>query len=91
MFLTKKATVQEKKGGNADFQERHSEACNMAITRCCLLPEPTTTWEWMDKVNYIYIMERITFSLHLQKMSLLNFGSSGSNMQSPCDQTWLKC
>ncbi len=42
-------------------------AAKKALTRRWLLPEPPTVQEWIDIVNDIYIMEKITFCLRLQK------------------------
>ena len=62
--------------GNVDFQTRRPDkyiigilitACKKALTRRWLLPEPPTIQEWIDIVNDIYVMERITFSLRLRK------------------------
>ena len=36
------------------------------ITRHWLLPEPPTVSEWMDTIDDIYRMEKITHSLNLQ-------------------------
>lgn len=42
-------------------------AAKKTITRHWLQPDPPPTREWVDTVNDIYIMERITSSLNLQK------------------------
>lgn len=61
--------------GITDFQTRSSErylfgiltsAGKKTLTRRWLLPEPPTIQEWIDIVNDIYVMEKITFSLRLQ-------------------------
>lgn len=62
--------------GKLDFQTGRQDkymfgilitACKKALTRRWLLPEPPTIQEWIDIVNDIYAMERITFSLRLQR------------------------
>lgn len=68
--------------GNVDLLTRCADkymygilisACKKAITRRWLLPEPPTIQEWTDIVNSIYVMERITFSLRLQKELFTQF------------------
>lgn len=65
--------------GSVDFQARRPDeymfgililACKNALTK---LPEPTTVHKFIDIVNYIYIMEKITFSLRLQKNMFIKF------------------
>lgn len=62
--------------GNSDLQVRQTDkysfdilmiSAKKAITRHWLLPDPPTIQEWMNIVNSIYVMEKITFSLHIQK------------------------
>ncbi len=42
-------------------------ASKKVITRRCLLKEPLTLNRWIDIINNIYSMERMTFSLRWQK------------------------
>ena len=62
--------------GNADLQVRKAAeylfdilitAGKKALTRRWLLSDPPTMQEWISIVNDIYLMERITSSLRLQK------------------------
>lgn len=41
-------------------------ACKKTVTRHWLLPDPSTLEKWIECVNEIYQMERLTFSLRLQ-------------------------
>ena len=45
-------------------------AAKKNITRHWLLPEPPTVKEWTDTIEDIYLMEKITHSLNLQKDKL---------------------
>lgn len=47
-----------------------------ALIRLWLLPDPRTILEWTSIVNNIYLMEKITFSLWLQK-GTFNFDETG--------------
>lgn len=47
-----------------------------ALIRLWLLPDPRTILEWTSLVNNIYLMEKITFSLWLQK-GTFNFSETG--------------
>ena len=62
--------------GHANFRTGRSDeylfgvlisACRKVFTRHWLLPEAPTIKEWIDIVIDIYNMERITYSLRLQK------------------------
>ena len=62
--------------GNFDLQVRKADeylfdilitAGKKALTRRWLLPDPPTIQEWISIVNDIYLMERITSFLRLQK------------------------
>ena len=64
--------------GNLDLQVRKADeylfdilitAGKKALTRRWLTPDPPTTQEWISIVNDIYLIERITFSLRLQKVT----------------------
>ena len=63
--------------GNADLQVTADEylfdilitAGKKALTRRWLLPDPPTIQEWISIVNDVYLMERITSSLRLQKIT----------------------
>lgn len=49
------------------------------LTRRWLSPEPPTIREWINLVNDIYFIGKITFALHRPKTAL-SFGLSGSNI-----------
>ena len=64
--------------GNVDLQVRKDDeylfdilitAGKKALTRRWLLPDPPTIQEWISIVNDVYLMERITSSLRLQKIT----------------------
>lgn len=66
--------------GNLDLQVRRDDeylfgilitAGKKALTRHWLLPDPPTIQEWIGIVNDIYLMEKITFSLRLQKNTFI--------------------
>lgn len=46
-------------------------ASRKAITRKWLKPEPPTVDEWIDIIHDIYIMEKLSFSLRIQKEKFL--------------------
>lgn len=70
--------------GKVDFHSEQSDkylfgvlisASKKALTRRWLLPDSPTIEEWIDLVNGIYIMEKITFTLRLQMNKFIKLWS----------------
>ena len=69
--------------GNTDFLPDYAKylfriltiACKKTVTRHWLLPDPPTLERWIECVNEIYQMERLTFSLRLQMNTFVVLGS----------------